>query len=418
MKVKKKTALIAGFTIGTLLFASTALADIASKSGYEQLKDGLKVTAEKMNSEYDNYTMDMSFVIKDNGKVLEADNQIEKFDRKNKAVESLHTSEGVRSSYYPNYRYQDSKTEIYYGSGNDKKVYVTDYSEERKLSQFDNPFELDEAPDVERIVDAVVGSLKDHVIVKDNSDGSKELSGSLSEMQIPALVNALASLQLKQEFGNRNGSATDWPQLKEDISFEEVTGTAALDSDGVMNSLLATVKINGKDVQGQDHEISVEILAELLDVNSTTVSKPDLTGKEVVKQVYKNVGPELTNPQKFIGTYKNDILTEKDGKFAKAGERILEITQIDGEKVSGNYHEEYKDGFADSANTVTDFSFTGTFDSRSSRDARFEVTTNEGAKLQGYLYFEEALGKINFFFSSNNYSYGPMFDSSFSLVLE
>jgi hypothetical protein len=130
------------------------------------------------------------------------------------------------------------------------------------------------------------------------------------------------------------------------------------------------------------------------------------------------MGPELTNPEKFVGTYKNDIITEKDGKFVKAGERILEITQIDGEKVSGSYREEYRDGFADLADTVGDFNFTGKFDSKSTRDARFEMTTADGTQLQGYLYFEDAMGKINFFFNPNNNSYGQMFDSSFSVDLK
>ena len=65
MKIKKKTAMLASFTIGTLLFATTALADVVSKSGYEQLKDGLKVSAKKMSGEFNSFTLDITYVIKD-----------------------------------------------------------------------------------------------------------------------------------------------------------------------------------------------------------------------------------------------------------------------------------------------------------------------------------------------------------------
>ena len=261
LKIKKKTAMLASFTIGTLLFATTALADITSKSGYEQLKDGLKSTAEKASGEFDSFTIDMTFVIKDNGKTLQSENHVEKNDRKKSATETTNTSEGVNGNNGSNYTYSDNKTDIRRGIGADEKFYVSEYTEERKLHQFSNPFVENGAEDVERIVDAVVGSLKDHVIVKDNADGSKELTGSLTEMQIPALVNAVASFQLKQEFNGRNGMSSEWPHLTQDIFVKEVTGSAAIDKDGVMESILGTATVVGKDSQGQVHEISVKCSA-------------------------------------------------------------------------------------------------------------------------------------------------------------
>lgn len=418
MKIKKKTAMLASFTIGTLLFATTALADITSKSGYERLKDGLKVSAEKMSTEFDSFTIDMTYVIKDNGDVLQTENSIEKYDRKKNVSESLSKSEGVVSNNGSNYRYSDSKTDIRQGNGSDQKIYVIEYTEDRKLNQFSNPFKEDEAIDVERIADALVGSLKDQVMVKDNSDASKELKGSLKDMQIPALVNAVASFQLKQEFNGRNGMASEWPHLTQDVSVEEVAGSAAINKDGVMENILGTATVTGKDSQGQVHKITVEVLAKLKDVNSTTVTKPDLTGKEVVKQVGKvNMGPELANPQKFVGNFKNDILIEKDGKFVKAGERFLEITQIDTNGVTGRYHEVYKTGLEDSINKTKDFTFAGTFENEK-RNVRFEIPNENGGKVEGNLYFDDYVGKVHLNFNQHYAGNGLMFDSSFSPVLD
>lgn len=192
MKMKKKTAIIASFTVGTLLFATTAFADITSKSGYEQLKDSVKTVSAKASGEYDNYTMEMTTIIKNNGQVMVSSNSVNKVDRLQNAQESNNTNEesGKISTYY---NYNDSKTSINFDQRNDK-VYVTEYNKEREHILPDDPFAEEEAADIERIIDAVVGSLKDHVIVNENPDGTKVLSGSLSEMQIPALVNAVSSL--------------------------------------------------------------------------------------------------------------------------------------------------------------------------------------------------------------------------------
>lgn len=417
MKMKKRTAMLASFTLGTLLFAGTALADMTSKSGYEQLKDSLKLTAEKASGEFDSYTMDLTYVIKDNGQILQSENQVEKYDRQMNAVETISTSEGVNGNT-SNFSYSDKDVDIRRGMTADGKFYVTEYTEERELPGFSNPFVEDEAEDIERIADAVVGSLKDHVIVKDNPEGSKELTGSLTEMQIPTLVNAVSSFQLKQVFNQRPEMNSKWPHLTQDIFVKEVTGSALINKDGILENILGTATITGTDSQGQAHEITIEVLGKLKDVNSTTVTKPDLTGKEVVKQqAIKTMGKEITNPQKFVGTFKNDILIEKEGKFAKAGERILEITQMDQNGFAGRYHEAIKSGYEDSINAIEDFTFNGTFSNQGAPDGILEITSGQDGRGEGHIYFDEYVGKVHF--NLNQWNMGGMrFDSAFSPVLE
>lgn len=81
MKFKKKTAMLACFTVGTLLLATTALADIASKSGYDELKDALKVTAQQSSETFDSFTLDYSLALKVNGITLTSNSETSKFDR-------------------------------------------------------------------------------------------------------------------------------------------------------------------------------------------------------------------------------------------------------------------------------------------------------------------------------------------------
>ena len=75
MKFKKKTTTIISFALGTVMFTTTAIAQVVSKSGYDQLKDSVKYTAENCTTQLSSYTVDMSFIMKDNSTVIFSENQ-------------------------------------------------------------------------------------------------------------------------------------------------------------------------------------------------------------------------------------------------------------------------------------------------------------------------------------------------------
>lgn len=413
MKFKKKTAMLVSFTLGTLLVASTALADIANKSGYDQLKDALKVTAKQSSEKFDSYTMDFSIELKDNGKILMTQNSILKYDRNKSASEQITSGESLINPYNNNsHTYSDKKTRIRV-SESDPTIYVTEFTKEREEEAFSNPFKEDGAGDLEKIADAIVGSLKDHVVVKTNADGSIGLEGSLTDEQIPALVNAVASYTLKQEF---KGNQDNLPHLTKDVFVKEVNGIAKVNKDGVMESILGSAMLSGIDEHGTVHEVAVEILAKLSGINSTTVTKPDLTGKKVITNVARNEksGFEISNPEIFIGKFSNNILIEKDNKFVKVGERILEVTQFDNKSVTGQYYEDYKPGFEEYANNKRDFKFIAQRPEENNR-SDFEITTESGNK--GSIYFDGHGGKIHFNLNTATMG-GLQFDPSFSPDLD
>lgn len=417
MKVKKKTAMLISFALGSLIFATTAMADITSKSGYEQFKDSIKTTAEKCSSTFDSYTLDVSFVLKDNGNNLVSDNTIQKLSRSNKAHETLSIHESLSRGKYTLQTYSDPTTRINQNNG-DPTYYVTEFSEPQKDDSFKNPFKNERAEDAEKVADAIIGSLKDQVILSDNADGSKDFKGSLNEVQIPTLVNAIASFQMKQNF---NGNNPDTPSLAKDIFVKEITGIAHVNPEGFMENILGTATIVGKDSQGKEHEITLEVLAKLSGVNTTVVNKPDLTGQKVNKQVVKNQGgpQKISNYNKFVGKYSNPIITEKDGKYVKLGKRVLEINQIDETHLVGKYYEEYKAGNDASSGKSLSFSFDAAFNSGEKNDPRglhFETTGESERKIIGNIHLEENLGKIYFDFNriQGNFNY----DSSFSPDLD
>jgi len=415
MKFKKKTAMLLSFTLGTLLVATTALADIANKSGYDQLKDALKVTAQQSSEKFDSYTMDLSIELKDNGKTLTTSNTVQKYDRSKSASESINSASGNQNGA-KFYSYTD-KTSLMSWRDNDPTYNVTKWvkgsKEEAASNAFPNPFKENNAGDFEKIADAVVGSLKDHVVVTENSDGSKGLAGSLTEVQIPSLVNAVASLELKQYF---NGQRDNLPHLTKDVFVKEVKGNAKVNKDGVMENILGTAVLSGKDEQGTVHELTLEILVKLTDINSTTVTKPDLTGKKVVTSVAnsENSGNEIANPEKFVGKFKNDILIEKDKKFVKVGERFIEITQFDNKTIAGRYYELYKPGFEEYATAKRDFKFNAK-KSEQKNALDFEITTESGSK--GNFYPDQHAGKIYFNLNTPSMN-GLQYDGNFSPDLD
>jgi hypothetical protein len=395
-----------------MLMATTALADITNKNGYEQLKDSFKTTAKNCSGNLQSFTMDFSFVIKDNGKVLQSENEVARYDLEKNMTERTSNRESISGDNYNSYYYSDTYTDIRYHQS-DENYYVTEYTEARESDLMNNPFEEKEAEDIERIADALVGSLQEHVMVKENTDGSRELYGTLSEVQIPSLVNAVASLQMKQEF---TGRQEGMPQLTQDIFIKDVTGSAEINPDGVLETLLATATLSGKDSNGLIHDLSVEVLFKLTNMNTTVISKPDLSGKKVVKGVGKRATePGISNPDKYIGKYSNDIIIEKDGKFVKIGERVLHITHLDSSVVKGSYTEEYREGYEEYAANKREFLFEASFD-KDSRNAAFSTTSQSGTALSGNVYIDDYAAKVHLYL---NISYSELgFDSMFSPVLD
>ncbi|MCT8975606.1 hypothetical protein N4T77_03230 [Clostridium sp. CX1] len=413
MKLKKKTAMFLSFAVGTVMFASTAMAEVVSKSGYDQLKDSVKYTADSLTGKVSNYTMDMSFVVKSNGTVVSSETSLGKYDVSKQAYETTSTSTDGPNKR-ENYSYVDKNN--YIGKNSDQNVYyVTEYTSPQENHSFKNPFKEKQAGDVERIADALVGNLKDSVIVTQNPDGSKELSGTLNESQIPALINAIVSLQSKNEFGNGRGSESYLPKITKDIFVKEIKGKMVTSKDGLIQSVLGTGVISGKDDAGKEHTITFELLGKVSNVNSTSVKKPDLSGKTVEKTVEKDYS-KLSNPQKFIGKYKTDILIEKDGKFQKIGEKFVDIQEINETSVSGRYYEEYAKGFESYGSNKKDFKFSGKF-GEDHFNAPFTASTSSGNNIKGDIYIDQHSAKVNFSINQNMNS-NMLSDSQFSRIFD
>lgn len=357
MKLNKKAVTLMSFVLGGVIFVSTAFADVALGSGYEKLKSSLKNTTAKMSKGLDNYTIESSILIKDNGRVLYQKTDNSKADNKNKAAEVSSISKNSDGKITSHYSYEDSKTYIYKNSESEDKYYVSEFSSRApRTTSFGmrDPFDRKNSNEIEKIFDAALGSLKDYVQVEELPDGKKQYSGSITEAQVPGLINAVASYGFKQimEDERRSSRNTDYPIITSEMYVKKVAGRAVENQSGLLESLLAEVSVTGNDKSGFEHEISFEFVGKLTGVGNTQVSAPDLSGKSVEK-VKRYSGWD----DKSIGKYKNDIIMEKDGKYVKIGERLIEISQVSDEKVTGRYYEVYKPGFENITKEKYNFNF-------------------------------------------------------------
>ncbi|AZV55506.1 hypothetical protein [Clostridium sp. AWRP] len=412
MKISKKAAMLISFTIGTLMFTTTAFAEVNSKSGYDRLKDSLKYTAQSCTSKFSSFTVDSSFLVKDNGSIIYSKNMLNKYNLSDKSVENTSkTNNGTTISKY--LYYKDKNIIINNNTLNGNMYYVTNITDKTKAddSILSNPFKENRTSDIEKIVDAAIGNLKDSISVTEKPDGSKKLSTSLNENQIPSLINALISFRLKEDITNINkqhsqpdSSSVKLPQISKDVFVKDASAEITTDKNGTIQNVLASGTISGKDNSGKDHLLVFELSLKIKDINSTKVSKPDLSDKKVFENTEKDY-TKLSNPNAYLGKYKTDITIKKEDKFQKIGERFIEINKIDSKHVEGKYYETFLKGYENYSSNTKSFNFKGNFQDQST-SADFSTTTSSGNSLKGNIYISPTSANINF-----NIDNEPEFDT-------
>lgn len=412
MKKNKKVLLALSFWIGALMLVTTAFADISSKSGYDQLKDAVKSTFKNLSENTRNFTFEGTITIKNNNQLLISNSTVQKIDNANIIKEDVTTIEYQSGKKRNTYSYRDRNMFINYNSDSDIYL-VSEYSSPVELEMTQNPFEDDRVKDIEKIADALVGSLKNHVVVNEKGDGSKEFSGTLNDGEIPPLINAISSFLIKRvvqdDIGDEDVSI---PKLRDDIFIKQVEGKAYANGNGTIESLYGTFTLSGKDKDGITHELCFEILLKIYDIDSTVVTKPDLTGKKVERREIKNQANNIIT-NLFIGKYKNDVVILENGSFVKIGERIVTVDYIDDKHVIGQYMEIFKEGY-ENYRSVNDFVYDAEI--QESDFATFAYTNAAGNQEEGFITFDSYTGKIYFYITPG--SKNSTFDPTFSRVFE
>lgn len=382
MKLSKKAITALSFAVGACVFVSTAFADMALGTGYDRLKNSVKHTAAQMENGLGNYTIESLLTLKADGKLMTQASIVQKIDTVKRASEDTTTTQELNGETTTHYAYSDPELSVWKSAASDT-YFVTEKPYGGNRNVFSNPFDQEGAPEIEKIVDALVGNLKDYVQAEETSEGGRIYSGSLSEAQVPALVNAVSSFALKQMIrdASRMDEDAKLPEIETDIFVKKVSGTAFESKAGLLENLTGEVTLSGKDRNGVSHDLTLSVVFKLSDIGNTKVEKPDLTNAKIEKSVVSRGGFD----SKYAGTYKNNIIIEKDGKFVKIGERTLEITSVEERKVTGKYYETVKPEYA--AEYPAPYNFAFEFDPNSSMPMNFFTYTNaEGEQKNGQLH--------------------------------
>ncbi|MBP1930955.1 hypothetical protein [Ammoniphilus resinae] len=382
MKLSKKKMTVLSFTIGACVFVSTAFADVLLGSGYDSFKSSIKTTAAQMENGLENYTFETLITLKDNNQKVFQTSTYSMVDNIKQAKEHSTTSQYSNGKTTTSYGYNDQKFDIW-KNGMDDKYYVTEIPEDSNRERgksFTNPFNEQGAPEMEKVVDALVGNLKENVQAEERSDGGKIYSGTLSATQVPALVNAVSSFGIKQAIRDQARAEGDFKmtEIESDIYVKKVTGTAIENKAGILENVTGDIILSGKDKKGVEHDLALNIVFKLSDIGSTKVTKPNLGGANVEKVSYYG---GITS--KYVGTYKNNIIIEKDGEFVKIGERRLEIVSVENGKIAGKFVETVKPGFEADYPDPYDFEFEY---KQKDYNSRFTYINSDGDQEQGQLH--------------------------------
>lgn len=381
MKMGKKTTALLAFSIGAMVFATSAMADVAIGSGYNNLKNAAKETMAKLTKDVDNFQADMKMNVKLDGTEFLNETATSKFDMKGKRSESQSTFLQPDGKTRKSYSYGDAQMNVY-KSEESEKYQVYQYEEDRDYTLINNPFEEEMAADAEKVVDAFVGSLKD-VVQMEETDNKKMYIANLTETQIPTFVNALTSFVAKYSLvEDYRMEEMNLPKITNDLCVRNVSGKAIENEMGILEDILGTITLAGTDDNGADHELTAEFSVSISGINETDVVKPELTDENAE---YTTNSSGSTLGAKYVGVYKNDIVESDSSSFRKVGERVLEITQADENGFSGQYYEVYSDGYTPE-NTVAPFTFTSAPDvGKGFGDSCFVYTDASGNQAYGIL---------------------------------
>ncbi len=279
-KQKKHFVTLVCLVVGMLMLTTAVYANYDDAKGYTNYKDSLKY----LLFEADNYTANYSGTIKMDDKEVQTFNGADKREGKNKnhyeKSKDSFTSPAREYEYYTYsqgnkyYGYYPETNEYYQGesfnSGNGSLMGTNDATT-KKAVRF-----------AELLADALVGDLKNNIILESSKDGIKEYSIHVSGNQIPEIVTA--GLSLTFTASNSEGYENNVTnQFGNEPYIENVNMKVALDEKGrlVKNELEASLV--GTDKDGKKHTGTMEISVEITDYDSTTVDTFDPTGKVLQK---------------------------------------------------------------------------------------------------------------------------------------
>ncbi|MBP1965097.1 hypothetical protein [Paenibacillus aceris] len=293
--MNKKLAMIGlGVAVGSMMLVTSVYAGVGDAPGYETFKSAVKQTAAVHN-----VTRQVNVTLQDNGAQLLNVKSTIKSNGENHAGSAEVTVKSGADEQTIHFYNQDGKQIIKTADSDVYKVLEDSgmggkFKEREGAAHTPDPQVVSE---VENVVDALVGNLKNYVTMDEAAGNVKEIHFKLSGSQISPVVNTIGSLAIKHGTLEKSHSPlpskadtfgvdvttlkNSLPQLTSDIKMDEVEVNASVDSDNHITNQTAQIHISGKDAQGTAHDVVLSVDMTLSSLNSTTPDTVDLTGKQL-----------------------------------------------------------------------------------------------------------------------------------------
>jgi hypothetical protein len=293
--MNKKLAMLGlGVAVGSMMLVTSVYAGVGEAPGYEAFKTAVKQTATIKN-----VTRQVNVSLQDNGaSLLQVKSTIKTGGADHVGSAQVNVLNGTNEQQTIQFYSQDGKQIIKTADSDVYKVIEGDNAPAKfkghdKGNHTADPEVISE---VENVVDALVGNLKNYVTMDDAAGNGKEIHFKLSGSQISPIVNTVGSLVIKHGTMAKDEPMptkantlgidlatlrNSLPQLASDISMDEVEVNASVDGDDHITSQSAQIHLSGKDEQGAEHDVVLRIDMTLSSLNSTTPDTVDLSGKQV-----------------------------------------------------------------------------------------------------------------------------------------
>lgn len=269
-KNKKKAVLLIILLLGFTMFVTSAFADIKLKSEYDQFKDAIKYTSKVIYEEADSYSIEVGYQFKQRDEILFLSNSIVKFNNFNsgKEYDTLIKFCNGDVERRHSYKIKDSVTEYYYTTAGTSYVDGNEKHVNSFLYLIEN-IHLEDNEDYEKIIDAFVGGLKEHVTINKLPNGRVMYTGSVTERQISLFVNTILSFFIKERLVFSDigtGRGIELPELVEDVYIKKISGRAITMADGIIEDISTEITFSGKDINEKYHEITFEVFMRTSDI--------------------------------------------------------------------------------------------------------------------------------------------------------
>lgn len=286
----KKNLLKAGIGValgGALLITSTFIGLASGPNGYDTLK-----SAVKNFRHVENGTLNITGTMYDNNELIAKVESTLKGDHDGQSMSGTLTMECEKID----------KSFVMYASGQgvvikdeDSDVYNL-VKPDKKHRKMHRKFEKDENLQMEKfhdmLIDTLVGDLKHQVEEKDLGNGDKQLSISLNDNEIPSIINVLLSIKHQEDeeldkskriheiLGIQEFKCPK-PELVSDIKAKKIEFIFVVDKNDIVKKIDAEFGVEGRDIQGETHDLKLDLSVQISDVNNTVPETIDLEGKNV-----------------------------------------------------------------------------------------------------------------------------------------